>query len=332
MITLPGTSLSVSRLCLGGNRLGAQLDHAASFALLDAFTDCGGNFIDTAHVYADWLPDVERSCSEKTIGRWLAARGAAGRVVVATKIGHPPLDNPMLRRLDAASLRRDIEEALANLGLPRLDLVYLHRDDPGRPVDEILGSLEEFRQAGLIRYYGASNWSALRLAQAQETAQRQGWQGFSANQPEWSLAMRNPGSAPGDLVEMSPGMLEWHIRHQVAVIPYSAQAKGYFDKVLAGALDEGARRAYDNRTNRARAEALHEIASRLNATPTQVALNMLARGPVPTIPVVGPSNAEQIKSSFDGLSMDLTDQDIARFWNQGLWSDESRGQAQPADR
>src|SRR5918998_175301 len=98
LIALPGTDLSVSRLCLGGNRLGAQLDHEASFALLDAFTECGGTFIDTAHVYANWLPDVERSCSEKTIGRWLAARGAT-RLVVATKIGHPQLDNPTLRRL-----------------------------------------------------------------------------------------------------------------------------------------------------------------------------------------------------------------------------------------
>jgi aryl-alcohol dehydrogenase-like predicted oxidoreductase len=330
MVTLPGTGLSVSRLCLGGNRLGAQLDHAASFALLDAFADHGGNFIDTAHVYANWLPDVERSCSEKTIGRWLATRGAAGRVVVATKIGHPPLDNPMLRRLDLASLRKDIEEALAHLGLPRLDLVYLHRDDPGRPADEILGALEEFRHAGLIRYYGASNWSALRLAEAQEAAQRHGWRGFSANQPEWSLATRNPGSASGDLVEMSPRMLEWHVRHQVAVIPYSAQAKGYFDKVLAGALDEDAGRAYDNRTNRTRADALHGIAFRLNATPTQVALNMLTRGPVPTIPVVGPRTAEQIKSSFDSLSIDLTDEDIAWFWDQGSWPDGGWRQAQPA--
>src|SRR5215210_8088094 len=105
LITLPGTDLSVSRLCLGGNRLGAQLDRAASFALLDAFTGRGGNFIDTAHVYANWLPDVERSCSEKTIGRWLAARGASTGVVVATKIEHPLVENPIPRRLDAMSLR-----------------------------------------------------------------------------------------------------------------------------------------------------------------------------------------------------------------------------------
>ena len=309
LITLPGTSLSVSRLCLGGNRLGGQLDHAASFALLDAFIDRGGNFIDTAHVYANWLPDVERSCSEKTIGRWMAARGAT-RLVVATKIGHPQLDNPTLRRLDAMSLRMDVEDALVNLGLPHLDLVYLHRDDPDRPADEILGALEELRSVGLIRYYGASNWSAARLEEAQEAAHRQGWLGFSANQPEWSLALRNPGTAPDDLFAMDRRMYEWHAQHHVAAIPYSAQAKGYFDKVVAAALDEATARAYDNPANRVRADVLSKLALRAGATPTQVALNILTRGPVPTVPVIGPRTIRQIESSFDSLSIELSDDDL----------------------
>ena len=71
--------------------------------------------------------------------------------MVATKIGHPPLDDLMLRRLDAQSLREDIDEALVNLGMAQLELVYLHRDDPNRPVDEIPGALEELCSSGLIR-------------------------------------------------------------------------------------------------------------------------------------------------------------------------------------
>lgn len=59
-IILPGTELAVSPLCLGGNRLGADLDRDQSFALLDAFVAEGGSFVDTAHIYADWLPDVDR--------------------------------------------------------------------------------------------------------------------------------------------------------------------------------------------------------------------------------------------------------------------------------
>lgn len=313
-IILPGTDLSVSRLCLGGNRLGAQLDHAASCALLDAFATRGGNFIDTAHVYANWLPNIERSCSEKTIGRWLTASGASEEFVIATKIGHPPLDDPTASRLDAASLRMDVEEALTNLGLPRLDLVYLHRDDPTRPADAILGVLEELRREGLIRYYGASNWSPSRLEQAQEAARRHGWPGFSANQPEWSLASRNPGSAPDDLFAMDAAMLDWHVRNRIAAIPYSAQAKGYFDKLRLGALDDVTARGYDNEDNRARGVILNEIAARSNATPTQVALNLLIRGPLTTVPVIGPRNVAQLESSFASLSLTLPGEEITRFW------------------
>ena len=54
----PGTDLTVSALCLGGNRLGGELDQAQSFELLDTFVEAGGTFIDTAHLYADWLPHV----------------------------------------------------------------------------------------------------------------------------------------------------------------------------------------------------------------------------------------------------------------------------------
>ena len=195
LVRLPGTDLDVSRICLGGNRFGAQLDQEASFELLDIFHEAGGNFVDTAHVYADWLPDIERSSSEKTIGRWLAARGLRGKVVVATKGGHPELGNPASRRLDRASLREDATGSRDNLGTEDVPIFYVHRDDPGRPVDEILGALEELRGEGIIRHYAASNWTLPRLVEARRVAQRAGWQGFVANQPEWSLARRNPGSA-----------------------------------------------------------------------------------------------------------------------------------------
>jgi aryl-alcohol dehydrogenase-like predicted oxidoreductase len=312
-IGLPGTDLIVSRLCLGGNRLGAQLDRDASFALLDAFVARGGTFVDTAHVYADWLPDAERSCSEKTIGRWLSARGVAKDVVVATKIGHSPLTTPHVRRLDRNSLRTDIEESLTNLGLSSLDLVYLHRDDPDLPAEEILEALEGFRAEGLIRYYGASNWSAARLMQAQESARRRGWLGFSANQAEWSLAKRNAGSAPADLFAMDAAMLDWHVRYGVAAVPYSAQAKGFFDKALGGSLDEAMREAYDSDTNRRKAASVAEAARRCGATPTEVALHVLTRAPVATIPVIGPRTPEQLESSFRSLTLNLSDADVERL-------------------
>jgi aryl-alcohol dehydrogenase-like predicted oxidoreductase len=299
-ITLPGTGLSVSALCLGGNRLGADLNRDASFALLDAFVAAGGNFIDTAHVYADWLPDVERSCSEKTLGRWREARGVGASVVVATKIGHPRLDRPG-SRLDRDSLRQDVAEAQENLRQERLDLVYLHRDDPTRDAAEILAVLEELRSEGRIAHYAASNWTSARLTESSLAAQDHGWQGFVANQPEWSLATRNPGTAAADLVAMDAMMTGWHRDHGIAAIPYSAQARGYFDKLEYGTLDAVAAKHYDSPANRAKAARLGALARSEGITPTQAMLALFAQAPFPVIPVVGCHTAEQIAASFAGI-------------------------------
>lgn len=303
-ITLPGTALAVSPLCLGGNRLGGELDCDQSFALLDAFVERGGNFVDTAHVYADWRPDAERSCSEKTIGRWRAARGA-GDIVVATKIGHPPLGAAERKRLDRASLRQDVLEALDNLGLSRLDLVYLHRDDPARPAEEILGVLEELRREGRIAHYAASNWSADRLAEAGAASGRHGWDGFRANQAEWSLAARNGASVAADLLRMDAAMVDWHRARQVAAIPYSTQARGYFDKHAAGKVDAATAASYDSEENRRRAHKLALLADHAGLTPTQAMLALFRLAPFPVIPVVGCRDAAQVASSFQGIAADL---------------------------
>ncbi len=302
-VTLPGTGLSVSRLCLGGNRLGGALDQAQSFALLDSFVEAGGNFIDTAHVYADWIPGNETSSSEKTLGRWLRSRKPAD-IVVATKGGHPAFMNPSQPRLDAGSLRHDAAQALANLGVASLDLFYLHRDDPSRPAEEVLASLEGLVADGLVRHYGASNWSAARLEEADAAALRNGWQGFAANQAEWSLAQRNPATIPHDLHVMDDGMAAYHRRTGVAMIPYSAQAKGYFDKA-AGDLDAETGRLYDNAANRALSGTLARLALELGATPTQIMLAILVRAPFTTVPVVGCRTPEQVRSSMDSLMIEL---------------------------
>ncbi len=308
---LPGTALDVSPLCLGGNRLGGELDQDQSFALLDAFVAAGGNFVDTAHVYADWLPGVERSCSERTIGRWLGAHGA--EVVVATKIGHPVLGQPGSTRLDRASLRQDVAEARENLRLDRLPLVYLHRDDPAREAAEILGALEELRAEGAILHYGASNWTAARLREATGAARANGWDGFRANQAEWSLAARNPGTAAADLFAMDAGMIGWHRDTGVAAIPYSAQAQGYFDKLAAGQVAGPAARNYDSAANRARGERLAALAARHGVSPTQAMLALFRLAGFPVVPVVGCRNAEQIEASFHGAELVLSEDEAAPF-------------------
>src|SRR3954451_2219623 len=76
------TDLDVFELCLGGNVFGWTADEQQSFAVLDAYVEAGGNFIDTANSYL-----VEHGASETIIGRWLSERGNRDKLVIATKVG-----------------------------------------------------------------------------------------------------------------------------------------------------------------------------------------------------------------------------------------------------
>ena len=92
-----GTSaLQVAPLMFGGNVFGWTADEATSFSILDAFTDAGLNFIDTADVYSAWVPGNQGGESETLIGKWLARTGKRDRVVIATKVAKHAAKRPGL--------------------------------------------------------------------------------------------------------------------------------------------------------------------------------------------------------------------------------------------
>ena len=194
--TLPNTTLSVAEICLGTGDLGGGVDHVKSIALLDGYLDHGGNFIDTAHVYNNWLPG-ERSRSEKLIGAWMKERGCRGQIILATKGGHHPVDGaPYINRVNPREIQIDLEESLRYLQTDCIDLYWLHRDDPNQPVADLLGVLEQAREQGKIRYYGASNWRPTRLREAHTYAQANHLPGFAADQMLWSASPGRPTRFP----------------------------------------------------------------------------------------------------------------------------------------
>ena len=165
---IPNTSLAVFPICLGAASLGTESNRSDAFALLDAYTAAGGNFIDTARVYSDWIPG-ERQRSEKIIGEWISTRNNRTHIVLATKGAHPDLTHP-IPRVTPADIDADLTESLRHLRTEYIDLYWLHRDDPIQPVGPILDTLERHRRAGRIRAYGCSNWSAARITAAAQYA------------------------------------------------------------------------------------------------------------------------------------------------------------------
>ena len=309
-IPIPNTNLTPSALCLGTSNFGATIAQADAFTLLDAFVDLGGNFLDTAEVYANWLPELPRSISERTLGAWLTQRGNRDRMFIGTKGAHPDLATMHISRLAPADILHDLHGSLERLQTDVIDLYWLHRDDESRPVGEIIETLAAEVKAGKIRAFGCSNWRTARMQEAWSYATQQGLPGFVANQPLWSLAQPNPAAfgMPG-LAGMDAQMFAFHQQSRWAVIPYTSQARGFFSKLVAhgeAGLKEGERKAYLNETNRQRAARAAALAQHHGVTVAQIALAYLINQPIPTIPVIGCHTLAQLADSMGAATVTLT--------------------------
>ena len=214
MAKLGDTDLDVSGLCLGGNVFGWTADEEASFAVLDAYVEAGGNFIDTADSYSAWVPGHRGGESEEVLGRWLHARGNRDRVVIATKICR----KPDRLGLSAANVRIALAEALERLQTDRLDLLYAHYDDPDTPLEETLGAFAEAIAEGKVRHVAASNYGAARLAEALSLGERDEYARFAALQPHYSLVERGT---------YENGLREICEREGLPVLPYWVLAAGF---------------------------------------------------------------------------------------------------------
>ncbi|MGN0746718.1 MAG: aldo/keto reductase [Aristaeellaceae bacterium] len=298
-IRLTGTDLTVSRLCLGTGNFGAPLQPRQASTLLDDFVAHGGNFIDTAHVYCNWIPG-EASRSEKMIGQWLKQRRRED-VVLCTKGGHYDLDAPSVSRVTPEALRRDLEESLTFLQTDVIDLYMLHRDNTALPVEVIMDCLAAFVAEGKVRYLACSNWTAARMAQANAYAAACGQPGFVVNELMWSMARINRETLPADYVVMDDEMLALGRETGLSFMAFSSQAKGYFTRRWRGeALPESLRRTYGNAENDQLFRQLEPLGSA--AEVTRASLKYFARQSVPAIPIVSCSSAahlEECMSAFE---------------------------------
>ena len=312
-ISIPNTSLNPSALCMGTGDLGGSIDRESSYALLDAFRDHGGTFLDTAKVYSDWIPG-ERSRSEKLIGAWLKERGGRAQVVLATKGAHFDLATPHISRVTPTDIVSDLEASLVNLQTDWIDLYWLHRDDPTRPAGEILETLQAQVQAGKIRSYGASNWGLARLEEARAYAIQHKLDGFAAVQNLWNLAHVERGAmADQTIVAMDAELWKFHHRHNLAAIPFSSQANGVFQKLAAGgpaALRPNLQKVYLNPVTDQRADRLRELSAQTGLTLTQLVLGYLLSQPFPTIPVFSARNLSQLEDTLTAAEVRLTPEQV----------------------
>jgi aryl-alcohol dehydrogenase-like predicted oxidoreductase len=299
-------AFDVFPLCLGTNIFGWTVDERGAFAVLDAYLAAGGNFLDTADRYSEWVPGNVGGESEAIIGRWLSSRRARDRIVIATKVG-------ALSRhegLAPDTVRAAVEGSLRRLGTDHIDLLYAHRDDQSTELDEALAGLDAIVREGKARSIGASNYTAARLAGALEVSDRLGLARFAAIQPLYNLVERAGFEAELQALCDSEG---------IACIPHSGLAQGFLTgkyrighRLPESSRADGARVYLDDRGTAVLA-VLDEIAAARTATVAATALAWLRSRSSVVAPVASARTPEQLAELLPMVELELNPEEIERL-------------------
>ncbi|MDE3085442.1 MAG: aldo/keto reductase [Acidobacteriota bacterium] len=299
MPPLGRTDLDVFPLCLGGNVFGWTADEDQSRAVLDAYADAGGDFVDTANSYL-----IEHGRSETIIGAWMADRARRHRTVVATKVGGGRGD---VRNLRAETIAGEARASLERLRTDHIDLYYAHFDDLETPLEETLAAFDALVRDGIVRHLGASNYSPERLGAALELQRREGWAEFRVLQPHYNLVERDFERT------MLPVAEEWDL----AVLPYYALASGFLTgKYRAGGAEvqsprAAGARAYLDKGGEKVLAALDEVASAHGTTVAAVSLAWLCTRPQVVAPIASARTTGQLAEILPAATLALTADEVS---------------------
>ena len=303
------TRLEVAPLCLGSNVFGWTADEATSFAVLDAYAERGGNFIDTADTYSTWGSGHTGGESETIIGRWMRARDNRASIVIATKLGKPMGTGPNDRGLSREYMLREVEASLRRLQTEVIDLYQAHEDDQTTPLEETMGAFDELVRQGKVRYIGASQHSPERVAEALKVSDQHGYVRYTCMQPPYHLMNRTVYE--GALEELC-------LKEGLGVITYSSLASGFLTgkyrpgkDLPTSARAGGIQQRYMNEKGWAVLAAVDRVAAAHHATPAQVALAWIMARPGVTAPIASGTSAGQVHELLASAELHLSDEEMA---------------------
>lgn len=159
-------------------------------AVMDAFAEAGGNFIDSADICSSWAEGNGGGVSEEVIGRWMRSRGNRGQMVIATKVRGQMGPGPNDQGLNGKHIVEGCEASLRRLQTNVIDLYHAHYFDAETPIDETLVAFDRLMRQGKVRYIGCSNYPELRLMEGVWTSDKQGLVRYSSHRPHYNLVHR----------------------------------------------------------------------------------------------------------------------------------------------
>jgi len=313
MTRIGNSDLTVFPLSLGGNVFGWTADRDTSFAVLDAFVDGGGDFVDTADSYSAWVPGNSGGESETIIGEWLASRKPEG-VVVATKVSQ----HPDFSGLAGANVRAAAEASLRRLGVDAIDLYYAHFDDADTPLDETVEAFGRLVADGLVRNIAVSNYSADRIREWIDISDRIGVPRPVAVQPHYNLVHRN------DVEEQIIPVAE---EFALGLVPYYSLASGFLtgkyrstDAAGQSSPRAGGAAKYATEAGLRIIDALEEIGHAHGASIAATSLAWLRAQPTVVAPIASARTVEQVPDLLAGGRLELTDDEVAVLNRVSEWT------------
>ncbi|TIA36622.1 putative aryl-alcohol dehydrogenase Aad14 [Aureobasidium pullulans] len=307
----------VSPLQLGAMSIGdawssfmGSMDKKQSFALLDAFVEAGGNFIDTANNY-------QNEQSEQWLGEWMKERGNRDQMVIATKFT-TDYKGYALGKGKAAnhcgnhkrSLFMSVRDSLAKLQTDFIDILYLHWWDHTTSIEEIMDSLHILVEQGKVMYLGISDSPAWVVSAANYYAKAHGKTPFSIYQGRWNIMLRD---FEREIIPMA--------RHfGMALAPWDVLGGGKFQ--TKAAIEERKKNGEGLRSMMGgdqteeevkMSAALEEVANEHNVSLTAVALAYVMSKTINVFPLVGGRKVEHLKDNIKALSIKLSDEQIKKL-------------------
>ena len=256
--------------------------------MLDAYASHGGNFIDTADAYNQWVEGHVGGESETIIGNWMSTRSNRASMVIATKVS---LLNTR-PGLSAKNIFAACEESLNRLQTDYIDLYYSHQDDAETPMEEVLGAYSQLVAQGKVRYIAASNFSPERLRQAMKISKENNLPSYCAVQDLYNLV---------DRTTYESGMAQTVADLGISNIPFYGIARGFLTgKYRLGITEVDSKRAarareYENDKNFAVLAAMDEISTAHNHAPlAAIALAWLRAQPTVSTPIASARTVEQL--------------------------------------
>ena len=317
------SGLAVSPLALGTMTFGTArwgLDENSSRAVFDAYVEAGGNFVDTADVYAN-------GTSEAMVGRFVKERRLRDRIVVATKFGFAAGNGPHAGGCGAKHIHTAIDGSLRRLETDFVDLYWVHVWDGITPAEELLETMSGLIRVGKIRHWGVSNTPAWYAAKLATLASVRGLPGPIGLQYFYSLVNRDVEDEHIPLAaEFGIGMVPW------SPLAYGLLTGKYDRATVAAASSRGSglprdaakagevRPADDRRLDGANpfgdslftprnweiVEAVRRVADEIGQSPARVALAWVVGRPGVASTLMGVGRAAQVADNIAALELALS--------------------------